>query len=87
MMYYYFINHTPCRSETKLTDAAEITEEQYNAFVDAINNFNLTAPDGKYYRLEADLTWQLYELPPAEEPMDETAAKAQAYDILTGGAE
>lgn len=27
------------------------------------------------------------DVPAAEEPMDETEAKAQAYDILTGGAE
>lgn len=44
------------------------------------------APEGYEYFLNPELEWELTEIPP-ETPVNETEAKAQAYDILTGGAE
>ncbi len=66
----------------------EITEAEYNEILSMLRN-RPTAPDGYAYRLTAQLEWELYELPPAEdeEVVDETEEKAKAYDILTGVAE
>lgn len=83
-MKYYFINHTPCKCDKEKPGHTEITEEQYNAYVNAIKNFNLTAPDGQYYRLEDDCTWCLYDLPEHDE--DEELTDTEALEILLGGA-
>ena len=77
-MYYYFVNHTPCKTKAKRNELKEISEEQYNTLIDAINNFNLTAPDGQYYRLEIDGTWKLYELPVNNEATTEDLYNALA---------
>lgn len=59
---------------------AEITEERYSEIIKALS-FTPTAPDGYGYRLKADLTWELYELPVAEKEL--TAEEALA--IILGG--
>lgn len=75
-MKYYFINHTPCKCNKEKAGQTEITEAQYNAYVEAIRNFDLTAPEGQYYRLEEDCTWKLYALPvsAAGEELSDTEA-------------
>ena len=40
----------------------EITAEEYHNITKVISDVP-TAPDGHAYRLKADLTWELYELP------------------------
>ena len=44
----------------------EITETEYNTIIGTIHN-QPTPQVGYDYRLKADLTWELYELPPVEE--------------------
>lgn len=58
----------------------EITAEEYSAIKEVIKSMP-PAPDGYGYRLKADLTWELYELPVAEE--DLTAE--EALSIILGG--
>lgn len=77
MKYYYFINHTPCKCNKKKSGQIEITELQYNAYVDAISNFCLIPPNGQYYRLEEDCSWSLYDLP--EPVVLEDAATEEDY--------
>lgn len=58
----------------------EITAEEYSTIMEVIKS-KPTAPDGYAYRLKADLTWELYELPVVEEEL--TAEEALA--IILGG--
>ena len=58
----------------------EITAEEYHNITKVISDVP-TAPDGHAYRLKADLTWELYELPVVEEEL--TAEEALA--IILGG--
>ena len=62
-----------------------ITDEEYTAIIEAINNCP-EAPEGYAYRLKTDLTWELYELPPEPEP-DPNAeiTDSEALAIITGG--
>lgn len=64
--------------------AVEVNHPLYAQFVDAYLN-KPTAPEGFDYRLKADLTWELYELPPV--PDDDELTAEEALDIITGGAE
>lgn len=61
---------------------AEITEAEYNRILEIIRN-RPTAPSGYGYRLTAELEWELYELPAAEE--DPELSEAEALDIILGG--
>lgn len=57
-----------------------ITKEEY----ENISNILLSAPtasDGHAYRLKADLTWELYELPVVEEEL----TAEEALEIILGG--
>ena len=90
-MRYYKVIMDNCLTIIGVGDGGiEITETEYNEIREIIRS-KPAAPVGYSYRLTESLEWELYELPEMpeeeEEPMDETAAKAQAYDILTGGAE
>ena len=60
----------------------EITEDEYNEILSVIDA-RPTPPDGYDYRLKTDLTWELFELPPEPDDVDD----AEALDILLGGAE
>lgn len=66
-MRYYFVNHMPCKSESEKVGCVEISKEHYDSLISAIDSFDLVAPEGKYYRLEVDGTWKLYDLPIIEE--------------------
>lgn len=60
----------------------EITETKYNEILSILRS-RPTAPEGFAYRLTADLQWELYELPIAEETDEITDAEALA--IILGG--
>lgn len=61
----------------------EITEAEYNNLLEVIHN-KPTAPEGFDYRLKADLSWELYELPPV--PEDDDISDTEALEIIRGGA-
>lgn len=74
-------------SAVSLLIGEEITEPEYNTIMQKIQN-KPTDPDGYAYKLRADnLEWDLVELPPVPEEEPTTEDKAEAYDILIGGAE
>lgn len=60
----------------------EISEAEYNEILAVIHN-RPTAPGGYTYRLKAELTWELAELPPAPSPEDEEA-EAEDYEEALG---
>ena len=64
----------------------EITEAEYNEIVSIILN-KPTHTDTTDYRLREDLTWEPYEIEPVPDPEPTIEDKAEAYDILVGGAE
>lgn len=52
----------------------EITEDEYNQIITAIQNSPTDADPGYTYQLKEDLTWELCEIPgyvPPSEPSDE----------------
>lgn len=51
----------------------EITSEEYNNLLEVLRN-KPTPESGFDYRLNTDLTWELYELLPVIEPEDATDA-------------
>ena len=64
----------------------ELTESEYNAIMQKIQN-KPAAPDGYTYKLRADnLEWELVELPEPETQGEELTAD-EALDIILGGAE
>ena len=63
-------------------DGEEITQQEYDVILNAIHN-RPEAPDGYYYRLLPDLTWELHELPPAD--TDPEIGDEEALDIILGG--
>ena len=58
-----------------------ITEEEYNTILAVIRN-KPALPDGYDYKLREDLTWELYELPPAPPPEDEDATEGDYKQAL-----
>ena len=59
----------------------EITESEYNEILSAIQN--RPAPESGYgFRLKTDLTYERYEMPPAE---PEELTDKEALDIILGG--
>ena len=65
--------------------AVEITESEYNAILQKIQN-KPTDPDGYAYKLRADnLEWELVKLPPVEEePLTDEEALTRYANSLTG---
>lgn len=66
----------------------EITEIEYYDILSIIGD-KPSSPEGYTHRLRADtLEWELVELPPVPDVEDEPTIedKAEAYDILMGGA-
>lgn len=64
------------------TGEGNISQAQYDTITELFHN-KPTAPDGFDYRLKADLTWELVELPPM--PIDDELTAEEALDIITGG--
>lgn len=69
--------------------SGEITQAEYEQLAGMIAE-RPTAPEGKYYRLKSDFTWELCELPPAEAPEQytqealEELSAAELETILAG---
>lgn len=62
-----------------------ITDEEYSAIIEAINNCP-EAPEGYAYRLKTDLSWELYKIPPEQEPdPDAEISDSEALSIILGG--
>lgn len=80
MRYYKMIDNSYLIQIGMGYGGEEITADEYRAIAEVISNVP-TAPDGYSYRLKADLTWELYELPAVEEEL--TADEALA--IILGG--
>lgn len=62
-----------------------ITKEEYNRIMEAINNKPTPPDELTGYRLREDLTWEAYELPPIEEESE--GEDATESDYLTALAE
>ena len=60
----------------------EITEKEYNHIMNVIANCP-KAEKGFCYILKADLTWELYELPPVDENRE--ISDSEALNIILGG--
>lgn len=64
------------------TGSEEITKDEYEQILSMIHNRPI--PEAGYgYRLKADMTWELVELPPEDE--DPELSDAEALDIILGG--
>lgn len=64
----------------------EITAEEYESILTIIKS-RPTAEAGYGYRLKADLTWELYELPPVEEVEQEATMEDYAAALRDMGVE
>lgn len=62
-----------------------ITEAEYNQILSAIHD-KPARTETTDYKLREDLTWEAYEVEPTPAPEPTDADKAEAYDILMGGA-
>lgn len=83
MRYYKLINNGYLVAVGSGSGGTEITEAEYNNLLSVIHN-KPTAPEGYDYRLKADLSWELYELPPV--PEDDEITAEEALEIIRGGA-
>lgn len=64
------------------TGLEEITQDEYEQILSMIRNRPI--PEAGYgYRLKADMTWELVELPPEDE--DPELSDTEALDIILGG--
>lgn len=66
------------------TGGTEITEAEYNTILSLIHA-KPESPAGYGYHLRTDFTWELYELPAAEDTDPELSAE-EALEIIMGGA-
>ena len=82
MRYYKIIEDGYVLSIGTGSGGSEITKEEYEDIISVIRSAP-TAESGYQYRLKADLTWELVELPPVSE--DEEISADEALDIILGG--
>lgn len=80
-MFYYKQGSTYAASPTEIASAEVISQQEYER-VKAIVNQKPDPPEGYGYRLTADLTWELYELPEESDPV---LTAEEALDIIVGG--
>ena len=80
MRYYKIIDHDYLIQIGTGFGGEEITAEEYRTIQEIIRTVP-TAPEGCDYRLKADLTWELYELPALEEEL----TGEEALAIILGG--
>ena len=83
MRYYKIIEDGYVLSIGTGSGGSEITKEEYEDIISVIRSAP-TAESGYQYRLKADLTWELVELPPVSE--DEEISADEALKIILGGA-
>ena len=62
----------------------EITREEHDAIL-VFAGTRPTPPEGYGYRLRADLTWELFELPPVEEPTETEPTIDEMMAAITEG--
>lgn len=62
----------------------EITKEEYNNILSVVRSAP-TADEGFDYRLKADLTWELYKLPPIVVDENRELSDSEALEIILGG--
>lgn len=86
MRYYKSIENDYLLSIGTGSGHEEITPEEY-AQILGIIRARPTAEDGYEYRLKADLTWELYELPPVEEVEQEATMEDYAAALREMGVE
>ena len=84
MRYYKQIKDNYIASIGTGYDGDEITEQEYNEIMSAIQS--CPNEEGKGYRLCTDLTWEEYDLPPVVLSDDDELSADEAMDILLGGA-
>ena len=82
MRYYKIIEDGYVLSIGTGSGGSEITKEEYDDIISVIRSAP-TAESGYQYRLKADLTWELVELPPVSE--DEEISADEALKIILGG--
>ena len=82
-MFYYKRGSTYTASPVEIVGPEAISKQEYDR-VKAIVNQKPVPPEGYGYRLSADLTWELYDLPEDNDP--ELTAE-EAIDIIVGGGE
>lgn len=75
----YIVGIGSTRNNVRTPISAEEAEE-----IRSVLAHKPTPPDGYDYRLKTDLTWELYELPAADEDPELTAE--EALSIIVGGA-
>ena len=86
-MYYKNTENAYIVSISKGAGEIEISEAEYKAILSVIRSAP-AAPDGYVYLLRTDtLEWELAELPPDPEPVDEELDDSEALSILLGGAQ
>ena len=85
MRYYKMIIDSYLVAIGNGSGGTEITADEYAELLNIIRT-KPVASEGYDYRLKADLTWELYELPPM--PIeDEEISDTEALNIITGGAQ
>lgn len=81
MRYYKLINDGYLIAVGTGMGGTEISADAYSFLLSVIQSRPTDAPDGCNYRLKADLTWELYELPVL--PVDDgDATLDDAFDAL-----
>lgn len=86
MRYYKQIENDYLLSIGTGSGHEEITAEEYEQILNTIRS-KPTAETGYDYRLKADLTWELYELPPVEEVEQEATIEDYAAALHNMGVE
>lgn len=86
MRYYKMIIDSYLVAIGNGSGGTEITADEYAELLNIIRT-KPVASEGYDYRLKADLTWELYELPPVPAPEDDEISDTEALNIITGGAQ
>lgn len=82
MRYYKQIENEELAAIGTGSDGEEITKEEYENILSVIRD-RPTPEAGYDYRLKADLTWELVELPPEDE--DPEISDSEVLNIILGG--
>ena len=77
-MLYKYINDKYIIGVGTGSGGEEITEQEYNAILDKINN-RPEAPEGYYYRLTTVMKWELVEIPKIEPTAEEIIESEEDY--------